>query len=242
MISPQQFYTACKQQGIKFFTGVPDSLLKDFCAFLTDNESNKSHIIAVNEGCAIGLSTGHYLATGHPALVYMQNSGQGNAINPLLSLADPEVYGIPMFLVVGWRGEPGVHDEPQHIKQGRVMKGIFDAMEIPNEILEDNCVKMNMQVLKLIKRSQEESRPVAVIVKSGLFEKYDLQNMRKSPYPLSREGVIATVVGNIPQNAIIVATTGHISRELDQFRANNGQDHCRDFLPVGSMGHACQIA
>ena len=114
MIDVSKFVGVMKSVGVDFFTGVPDSLLKSFCAYVTDT-CGESHVIAANEGGAVGLAAGHYLATGKPALVYMQNSGQGNAVNPLASLADPDVYSIPMVLLVGWRGEPGVKDEPQHV-------------------------------------------------------------------------------------------------------------------------------
>ncbi|MGH7870513.1 MAG: thiamine pyrophosphate-binding protein, partial [Candidatus Dormibacteraceae bacterium] len=116
MLSARDFCNTCAEQGIRFFTGIPDSLLSDLCAYVMDNLPSHSHVIAANEGGAVGLAAGHFLATGNVALVYLQNSGQGNAVNPLLSLADPEVYGIHMLLLVGWRGEPSVHDEPQHIK------------------------------------------------------------------------------------------------------------------------------
>ena len=124
MIDVEKFVGVMKSAGVDFFTGVPDSLLKSFCAYVTDN-CGENHVIAANEGGAVGLAAGHYLATGKPALVYMQNSGQGNAVNPLCSLADPDVYSIPMVLLVGWRGEPGVKDEPQHVKQGKVTVSLF---------------------------------------------------------------------------------------------------------------------
>ena len=137
MIRASVFVDTLKTLSVDFFVGVPDSLLKSFCAYVTDN-CGESHMIAANEGGAVGLATGHYLATGKPALVYMQNSGQGNAVNPLCSLADPDVYSIPMVLLVGWRGEPGVKDEPQHVKQGKVTVSLFETLGIPTEILPDD--------------------------------------------------------------------------------------------------------
>ena len=132
MIQPDSFVRGLRNSSVDFFTGVPDSLLKSFCAYVTDN-CGENHVIAANEGGAVGLAAGHYLATGKPALVYMQNSGQGNAVNPLCSLADPDVYSIPMVLLVGWRGEPGVKDEPQHLKQSNVTVSIFHTIGIPIE-------------------------------------------------------------------------------------------------------------
>lgn len=131
MQQPAAIHAALRAQNVDFFTGVPDSLLKQFCAYLTDTVAERDHVIAANEGNAVGLAAGHYMATGHPALVYLQNSGLGNAVNPLLSLADKDVYALPMLVMIGWRGEPGVKDEPQHVKQGRIMGALLDAMEIP---------------------------------------------------------------------------------------------------------------
>ena len=242
MLSPHEFCGSCAKQGISFFTGVPDSLLQDFCAYLMDHLPPQSHVIAANEGGAVGLATGHYLATGNSALVYMQNSGQGNAVNPLLSLADPEVYGIPMLMLVGWRGEPGVQDEPQHIKQGRVMNALFDAMEIPNEILVAEHDAAATQVARMLELSRKGNCPVALIVRKGTFAKYAMQKAPENPYSLSREEVIGQIAASIPPQTVMVGTTGHISRELYEYRSRQGDGHARDFLTVGSMGHASQVA
>lgn len=242
MLSPHEFCDSCAKQGISFFAGVPDSLLQDFCAYLMNYLPPQSHVIAANEGGAVGLATGHYLATGNPALVYMQNSGQGNAVNPLLSLADPEVYGIPMLLLVGWRGEPGVHDEPQHVKQGRVMNALFDAMEIPYEILVAEHDAAAAQVARMLALSRQGNRPVALIVRKGTFAKYAMQKASENTYSLLREEVIGQIAASIPPQAVMVGTTGHISRELYEYRARQGDGHARDFLTVGSMGHASQVA
>lgn len=242
MLSPHDFYISCATQGIQFFVGVPDSLLQNFCAYLLDHLPPHSHVIAANEGGAVALATGHFLATGNPALVYLQNSGQGNAVNPLLSLADPEVYGIPMLLLVGWRGEPGVHDEPQHVKQGRVMNALFDAMGIPYEVLETELGTAVAQVARMLALVQQKNRPGALVVRKDTFEKYAMQNTSDNPYPLSREEVVGQIAALIPPQAVIVGTTGHISRELYEYRIRQGGNHTRDFLTVGSMGHASQIA
>ena len=136
MLDPRAVFDAFRANGVDFFTGVPDSLLKNFCAYVTDHAPEDRHIIAANEGGAVALAAGHYLASGRPALVYMQNSGEGNAVNPLLSLTDPDVYGIPLLLLIGWRGEPGVHDEPQHVKQGKVTLALLEAAGIPYSVLD----------------------------------------------------------------------------------------------------------
>ena len=138
MIDPKLYLDVLFKEGVSFFTGVPDSLLKDFCACVTKSVKKDNHIIAANEGAAIGLAIGRYLGKGDLPMVYLQNSGLGNIINPLLSLASPEVYGIPMLILLGWRGEPGVKDEPQHVHQGRVMIDMLDSMKVPSIILSDN--------------------------------------------------------------------------------------------------------
>ena len=242
MIRPQFFYELLKENGTGFFTGVPDSLLKSFCAYLTDTAGSKNHIIAANEGCAVGLAAGHYFATGRVPLVYMQNSGLGNTVNPLLSLADREVYSVPMLLVIGWRGEPNVHDEPQHIKQGRVTCSLLDAMEIPYCILSDEEAEAKLQFEKAYSHIKASSSPYAVVVRKGIFDSYKLKTNEAVPAEMSREEAIEKIILNAPSNACFVSTTGMASRELYELRDKHGQGHAKDFLTVGSMGHASQIA
>ena len=251
MVNVGKFVAALNAGGIEFFTGVPDSLLKSFCAYLTDRGCNQ---IAANEGGAVGLAAGHYLATGEPACVYMQNSGQGNAVNPLASLADPDVYSIPMLLVIGWRGMPGVHDEPQHVKQGKITLELMKTLGIPTAVLPETTAKACACVKKLLKRAVKESRPVAVIVKKGLFEDYKLKNREADIAKVKREAVIEKILKSLPRNAVIVSTTGMISREVYEVREHLAikqsknlksqikKCHSHDFLTVGSMGHASQIA
>ena len=241
MIYVEKFVSCLGEEGVSFFTGVPDSLLKSFCAYVTDT-CGENHVIAANEGGAVGLAVGHYLATGKPALVYMQNSGQGNAVNPLASLADPDVYSIPMVLLVGWRGEPGVKDEPQHVKQGKVTVSLFETLGIPTEILPDDESAALELTKKMVERGVFESRPVALIVRKGLFAEYKLQNRKPDIAALPREQAIEEVLKSLPNDAVVVSTTGMISREVYETRERLGQDHSRDFLTVGSMGHAIMIA
>ena len=239
MINVKVFVESLGKYGIESFYGVPDSLLKSFCAYLTDRGCNQ---IAANEGGAVGLAAGHYLATGNPACVYMQNSGQGNAVNPLASLADPDVYSIPMLLVIGWRGMPGVHDEPQHVKQGKVTFELMRTLGIPTELLPDTTAKACFCVKRLLKLAIRESRPVAVVVKKGVFEEYKLKNNEVDIAKAKRETVIEKIVKALPCKAVVVSTTGMISREVYETRVRLGMGHERDFLTVGSMGHASQIA
>jgi len=242
MISPKRFFEILKSSGIDFYTGVPDSLLKDFCAYVTDNVSKKDHIINSNEGAAIALASGHYIATGKPGLVYMQNSGIGNAINPLLSLADSEVYSIPILLVIGWRGEPGKKDEPQHVKQGKVMLDLLKAMNISNEIINNSTGNTEDIIRKAYSTMTELSCPFALIISEGTFEEYKLINDTQSDYQFNREEAIKIILDDLSSDDIIVSTTGKTSREVFEYRKKNNQGHQNDFLTVGSMGHCSQIA
>ncbi len=242
MLSPKIFIESLAAKGIDFFAGVPDSLLKNVCAFISDTLDDRHNIIAANEGAAVGLAAGHYLATGHIPCVYMQNSGEGNAINPLASLTDKEVYGIPVLLVIGWRGEPGVHDEPQHVKQGKITLPLLDAMSIRHEILSQDETEFRSQLDGAVRHMSETGEAFAFIVRKNTFEPYTLQRHEVNEYPLSREEAIQKVAASLSAKDVIVSTTGMISRELFEYRTAQGQGHERDFLTVGSMGHASQIA
>lgn len=242
MINPKDLYEIFLQNGITFFTGVPDSLLKDFCSYVSDKAGSENHIISTNEGSALGLASGYYLSTGKPALVYMQNSGLGNSVNPLLSLADSEVYGIPVLLMIGWRGEPGKKDEPQHIKQGRVMLKMLDAMEIPFVIIDRDSDDLKEIIRRLCNLINEKNSPAALIVREGTFDKYELKKEKDAELNLSREEVLTLILDNLELKDIVVTTTGKTSRELYEYRERRKQSHENDFLTVGSMGHSSQIA
>jgi phosphonopyruvate decarboxylase len=241
MLAPQNVYNLLKGAGFEFFTGVPDSLLKNFCAYVTDHSTQHEHVIAANEGNAIALAAGHYLGKKTPAFVYMQNSGIGNAINPLLSLADREVYSFPMLLMIGWRGEPGIKDEPQHGKQGRVMEKLLDAMEIPWFILdaESSAEEVLGQAIASMTNGMA---PVALLVRKGTFEQYKLRKADVTDYPMSREQAIQCIVDALGEDDLVVSTTGMASRELYEYRVEKGYGSGNDFLTVGSMGHTSSIA
>ena len=241
MIRPEFFIEKLREKGIDCFAGVPDSLLKNICAYITDHFDTEHNIIAANEGAAVGIAAGHYLATGKPACVYMQNSGEGNIINPLASLTDEEVYNIPVLLLIGWRGRPGVHDEPQHVKQGKVTTGLLNTMGINFDVLSKEEDKAEKQIAKAVD-ALKKKEVYALVIEKDTFEDYKLQNVEKNDLTMSREEAIQTVAIALGEKDCIVSTTGMISRELFEYRAAMNQGHERDFLTVGSMGHASQIA
>lgn len=242
MIRPEFFIGKLRENGIDFFAGVPDSLLKNICAYITDSLPREQNIIAANEGGAMGIAAGYHLATGCIPVVYMQNSGEGNIINPLASLTDKEVYNIPVLLLIGWRGRPGVHDEPQHVKQGKVTTGLLNTMGINYTVLSKDEEAAAKQVKTAVDYMQKTNECYALVIEKDTFDAYVLQNKVDSGLTLSREEAIETVVEALPQNAAVVSTTGMISRELFEIRERKAQGHAHDFLTVGSMGHASQIA
>ena len=241
MIRPDFFIEKLRGKGVDCFAGVPDSLLKNICAYITDHFDERHNIIAANEGAAIGIAAGHYLATGQPACVYMQNSGEGNIINPIVSLTDPEVYNIPVLLLIGWRGRPGVHDEPQHVKQGKVTTGLLNVMGINYEVLAKDEDKVEKQIAKAID-ALIRKEVYALVIEKDTFEEYKLQKVEQNNLTLPREEAVQTIASIVGETDCIVSTTGMISRELFEYRVATKQGHQRDFLTVGSMGHASQIA
>ena len=242
MVSVDKFYDTLLGRGVSMFAGVPDSLLKNLCAYITDHSDAGHNIIAANEGAAVGIAAGHYLATGKVPVVYMQNSGIGNAVNPLMSLADEKVYSMPILLVIGWRGEPGVHDEPQHVKQGEVTLPLLEAMQIPFVVLPDNDEEVLPAVKSIVNDCRTLSKPHAIVIRKNTFGKYKLQKEAVNDYPLSREEALTRLVNAIGSDSVVVSTTGKLSRELFELREARGEGHDRDFLTVGSMGHSSSIA
>ena len=241
MINPAEFCKILKKHNIMFYTGVPDSLLKNFCACL-DNDNTIKNIISANEGAAIALAAGYYLSTEKIGVVYMQNSGLGNAINPLLSLADKDVYGIPMLLIIGWRGEPGIRDEPQHIKQGKITDKLLETMGIPYKIISNISNDFDKIINDAYQYCIANSEPFALLIRENTFEPYTDSQSRENKYVLERESAIKIIIENIEKDAVVISTTGKISRELFELREQLKQPHFSDFLTVGSMGHASQIA
>ncbi len=242
VLSPKDFYEALREAGVTMFAGVPDSLLKDICAYITEQTPRQRNVITANEGCAVGLAMGHHLATGELGLVYLQNSGLGNTVNPLTSLADPAIYGVPMLLLVGWRGKPGDPDEPQHVQMGRVTHETLAAIGVPATVLPTTIDEARGAIARSIALARERRGPVALVVDKGTFAAYALKDATKSPYELTRERAIERFVASLPAGAAVVSTTGMPSRELFEVRERRGEPHASDLLVVGGMGHASQIA
>ena len=242
MLNSEDFYKCLLRNGIDFFTGVPDSVLKNFSSFILDHAPKEKNITAANEGNAVALAAGYHLSTGKYGLVYMQNSGLGNAINPLVSLADKDVYGIPVLLLIGWRGEPGIKDEPQHVKQGRITLKMLDTLEIPYEILSDDPAAVEKSIQSAAKRMKDEKSSFALVVRKGLFRAYPKKEALDVDSELYREDAIKLICKDIESRSIIISSTGKISRELYEIRDIEKTSHEKDFLTIGSMGHCSQIA
>ena len=258
MLDCAQYFKILEENQINFFTGVPDSLLKNFCSYLMDNYDENSHVINANEGSAIALAAGYYMANRKLPLVYMQNSGIGNATNPLISLVDPDVYSVPMLLVIGWRGEPGQKDEPQHIKQGKITLSQLDSMGINYKIMPSDIEDARECLKNAVEVMIENHKPFALVVRKGTFAPYQKRtntNLNEAvaiesddfssvigEEALKREDAIKTVYGQLDSSSVFVSTTGKTSRELYEYTREIKSPTSREFLTVGSMGHASQIA
>ncbi|CAM5206812.1 phosphonopyruvate decarboxylase [Alishewanella longhuensis] len=240
MISPAEFSAELSKLGIHFFTGVPDSLLQSLCAYIDDTLPAGQHTITANEGGALAMAAGYYLGSGKPACVYMQNSGLGNVVNPLTSLTDAEVYRIPALLIIGWRGEPGVKDEPQHVKQGRITPLMLDNLNIPWQVLEASS-DINTVLAQSFADLERTGAPVALLVRKNTFAEYKLAKPAANPDSLSREDALATILECSDNSDVMVSTTGKTSRELYELREARNESQ-RDFLTVGAMGHTSSIA
>ena len=229
--------------GKEFYTGVPDSQLKALCDYLmyTYGIDAKHHIIAANEGNCTALAAGYHLATGKVPVVYMQNSGEGNVINPVASLLNDAVYAIPVIFVIGWRGEPGIHDEPQHVYQGKVTTRLLEDMDIVYSILDKETLEEDVKdTMKSFETLLEKGKSVAFVVRKGALT-FDEKMEYKNQYAMKREEIIQHIL-KVSGEDPIISTTGKASREVFETREANGQEHKYDFLTVGSMGHSSSIA
>jgi len=246
MISPSAFVATMQRCGINFATGVPDSLLKEVCSEIDTGMPVGGHQIAPSEGAAVGLAIGHFLATRRPALVYLQNSGLGNIVNPVTSLAAKEIYAIPMVLLVGWRGETEesgnqIHDEPQHRLQGVITPAQLDLLGIPYLILDADS-DFETAIHEAVMQAISCSQPFALLVRKAAFSRSSAQTHPGLNVELAREEAINKVLLTLPIDVPVVSTTGMASREVFETRKRLGQAHSRDFLVVGGMGHAVSIA
>lgn len=231
-----------EKMGMDTIAGVPDSTLKQFCDGIENYKGAMSHYVTVNEGAAVGIAIGSFLASGRPACVYMQNSGIGNAVNPLASLANGDVYGIPMLFIVGWRGEPGIKDEPQHVFQGKVTCELFDTLAVDYRVIDKETSEEELLVmLREASDILSQDRQFALIVKKGTFEK-EAPFLWENGNTLVREKVLGEILKRIPHNVAIVSTTGKISRELYEQSDKIYGNHDNIFMTVGGMGHASMIA
>jgi phosphonopyruvate decarboxylase len=246
MIDPARFVEHLAELGVTMYTGVPDSLLKSFGKHVHEALPREQHVIAANEGAAVGIALGHHLRTAEVPVVYLQNSGFGNTINPLLSLADPDVYGVPMLVIVGWRGQPGVKDEPQHVKQGRIMTALLDALELPWSVLPPDTADAEKTVEEAVRTAQAGRTPYVLLVEKGTFAPTpaaaDSRPAAAEAELPSREEALVALVEAVGDGHILISTTGMLSRELFELRERTGSDGSRDFLTVGGMGHASAIA
>lgn len=243
MVDPTAFYESAKGCDLDLFTGVPDSLLKDFCLYLSQCAAPNEHVVVANEGAAIALASGHYLSSGGIALVYMQNSGLGNAVNPLLSLTCSNVYKIPLIMLIGWRGETGTNDEPQHLAQGRLTLPLLETLGIPQRLLPRDTAGAVECLEESVSMARSLSAPVAIVVRKDTFVGTSDKAVISNGYEMSREKAISVIVENLEERDALVSTTGKVSRELYECRRlRNGAGSEQDFLAVGSMGHASQIA
>lgn len=229
--------------GSDFYTGVPDSQLKALCNYLMDTYGidPKHHIIAANEGNCTALAAGYHLATGKVPVVYMQNSGEGNIINPVASLLNDKVYAIPCIFIIGWRGEPGIHDEPQHIYQGEVTTRLLEDMDIKHFIIGKETTDDEVgEAMADFREVLASGKQVAFVIRKGALT--DAPKVEyKNSNTMKREEIIRHIVAVSGEDPI-VSTTGKASRELFEIRVANGQSHKYDFLTVGSMGHSSSIA
>jgi len=240
MISPEELLSALQRGGVDFYSGVPDSLLKNLCSAIEARVAAGMHVIAANEGNAVAMAAGYHLSTGRIGAVYMQNSGLGNAINPLASLTDAEVYRIPLLLIIGWRGEPGVKDEPQHVKQGRITEGQLKLLEIPYRVLQADSdwkelVDATFADLHMV------SSPVAILVRQDTFSENTSTFAHANRGMMEREEAMGIILDSTDGKGVFVSSTGKSSRELYELRVKRGESQ-QDFLTVGSMGHTSSIA
>ena len=240
-MDPLEFYNYLQKSDIEFFTGIPDSLLKEFNNVIQKNTITNNHIITANEGSSIALATGYHLATKKIPLVYLQNSGTGNTINPLMSLVSEKVYSIPILIIIGWRGEPGIKDEPQHLSQGECMTNLITSLNLTYDILPTNLTDAKKIINKSLDLIKTKSKPHIILVKKNTFLKYNDKINVLNNYPIYRKEALEDIIKYF-KNDLILSTTGKSSRELLESMKDLGLSQDNIFLNVGAMGHVSMIA
>ena len=239
MIKINSIINLLSKNNSNFFTGVPDSVLKELSSFL-QNKKKTNHIIATNEGAAVSLGIGHYLSTKKVPCIYMQNSGLSNALNPLISLAHEKVYSIPLILIIGWRGSPKIKDEPQHKVKGKITESILKLLNIKYTIIRsNNDLKKFDQQIKIAKK---KNTIVACLIEQGTLEKNINTNKKKDFYTLNKEIFLKTLLQSLEKNTKIISSTGYNSRELMYLREKYKIKNSNDFYMVGGMGHTSSVA
>ncbi len=242
MLNQEKVFNTLECNGVRFYSGVPDSYLNGFCDYALKNFGKRT-VIAANEGNAVGIAAGHYFATKEIPLVFMQNSGLGNAINPLASLADKDVYAVPMLLLIGWRGQGDTEpNHPQHKLQGEITPKLLDILHIPYTILTDDDDEFESAVSKAVGYCQNSRQSYALIAPKGVMAASEKSNITDNEYPMSREEAIEVFLENMPEDTVFTATTGRATRELFFLRERRNETKSHDFLNVGSMGHASSVA
>ncbi len=242
MISCNDFFSILKAKRLTFFTGIPDSVFKDWIKFLNDNNNViLKNLIACNECEAIALAVGYYLSTNEVGIVYMQNSGLGKAVNPLTSLCDPDVYAIPILLMIGWRGEPGEKDAPQHKKMGKISLPLLETLNIPYTVLKSDLNDVKIELEKALNYLKQSQGPYAFVIKRNFFQEYKMEKEIQVEYEISREEAIQLIIDNLEKDILIISTTGYTSRELFEYRETKKNDQFGVFYNIGSMGCSASI-
>tara|TARA_B100000965_G_scaffold405560_1_gene440070 strand:- start:327 stop:1427 length:1101 start_codon:yes stop_codon:yes gene_type:complete len=239
MIKIDSLINVLKKNNCNFYTGVPDSVLKELSIIL-QNKNKNNHVIATNEGSAVSIAVGNYLSTKKIPCVYMQNSGLSNAMNPLISIAHQKVYSIPLILIIGWRGSPKIKDEPQHNVKGKITEKILKLLNIKYTIIRSNKDLKNFD--KQIKYSKKNKSTVACLIENGTLEKNKKKLKKKDYYNLDKELFLKTLLENLKSNSKIISSTGYNSRELMYLRQKYNFKKSKDFYMVGGMGHTSSVA
>lgn len=242
MLNQEKVFQSLAENGVTYFVGVPDSYLNGFCNYALAH-CGERNVIEANEGNAVALAAGHFFSSEEIPLVYMQNSGEGNAVNPLASLADKDVYAVPMLLLIGWRGQGNSEpNHPQHKLQGEITTSLLDIMHIPYSILGDSDDGFRSVVRKAVCDCRENRRPYALIAPKGIMADPDKPNNADAVYPMSREEAIEVILAHMPENTVYCASTGRATRELFFLRERRNETKAHDFLNVGAMGHVSSVA